>query len=241
MGNQPSKTTWIQKDQLKEIIIQFEAKSYHFQDIIYFMKNYCPKQKIAKTCILDIDHTLGEYWSIISKNKLRNKFGYTLECNLDDSTMNKFSFLLFFGPIPFSGQAKGRFFARPFLFFFLNFIEKCFDEIIIWTAGSKSYAREIVTNLHKNYRYYSNENLLNGQKIVSQIGLDPKETWLIDDNKIHVQNVLHPPFYVEIAPFEVYPSQINKSTMEYNINHLGNPMFLFDPEFLHIALYIMNH
>ena len=133
--------------------------------------------------VLDIDFTLGE----------ASMLQYTLEQGfvLDNKKIDllEINRLIDLGKAVWFHDKTCVFFIRPYFKEFIQFCDKNFKEVIIWTNGVQRHADNMVelveSMIGKKWKGYGRKFSTSDRKIVTTIGLDPLKTWMVDDDHRH--------------------------------------------------------
>jgi len=148
---------------------------------------YIPKG--INTCIIDLDETLVHTWE-------NPKFIEKLRIYNDPQIYNKF-FRMNEDPLCYSFDIPnchiwGMY--RPHMWEFLNFCDKYFDNVVIWSAGVEEYVYSIIKHIYKNKSKF------------------PKVIWSrknCTDNKNHyhkpIKNLINYINKKSYLPFQIYP------------------------------------
>lgn len=133
--------------------------------------------------ILDIDFTLGQA-STISYDVTN---GFLLNGKkVDFMEINR---LIESGRATWFHDKTCLFFIRPYFKEFIQFCDKNFKEVIIWTNGVQNHADNMVelveSIIGKKWKGYGRSFSTYDRKIVTTIGLDPLKTWMVDDDHRH--------------------------------------------------------
>lgn len=144
------------------------------------------KQKgmfMDKTLVLDIDLTLG-HAGMISHHKKGIILEYQYVLNLEE--VDRLEKL---GKVKWFQNKKLLFFIRPFFKEFIQYCDRNFKEVIIWTLGNKLHSedmQELCKNITgKTWKAYCRTDAECDIKNVTKIGLDPSNTWMVDDDHRH--------------------------------------------------------
>ena len=179
---------------------------------VYFhidtVDNYINKTNLflTKTLVLDVDATLGQaiYEKDFKDNiNLQNKL---LENQLIFTIHNKLMY----------------FYVRPFFKEFIRFCLRNFKEVIIWTNGIQEYADSIgniIENIHgvKLRCYSRNNSSINLVKILSNIGLNNKDVWMLDDDPMHNCKENYGMSYFQASPFNVSVHLNSENFLSYRL------------------------
>jgi hypothetical protein len=134
--------------------------------------------------VLDIDFTLGE--ASIFEYDL-NKGIMTLDNKKVD--IQEIHRLIESGKAAWFHNKTCVFFLRPYFKEFIQFCDKNFKEVIIWTNGVQRHADNMVelveSIIGKKWKGYGRNFSTSDRKIVTTIGLDPLKTWMVDDDHRH--------------------------------------------------------
>lgn len=134
------------------------------------------------TLILDVDFTLGQCSNI--------EFNGT-ELFLDSKKIDIYEIqrLIDERKATWYHDKSALFFMRPYFKEFVQFCDKNFKEVIIWTNGIQRHADNTVelveSMIGKKWRGFGRDYSTYDRKIVTNIGLDPEKTWLVDDDARH--------------------------------------------------------
>ena len=133
--------------------------------------------------ILDIDFTLGQA-STVSYDVTQ---GFLLDGKkIDFLEINR---LIESGRASWFHNKTCLFFLRPYFKEFIQFCDKNFKEVIIWTNGVQTHADNMVdvveSIIGKKWKGYGRSFSTYDRKIVTTIGLDPLKTWMVDDDHRH--------------------------------------------------------
>lgn len=133
--------------------------------------------------ILDIDFTLGQA-STVSYDVTQ---GFLLDGKkIDFLEINR---LIESGRASWFHNKTCVFFLRPYFKEFIQFCDKNFKEVIIWTNGVQTHADNMVdvveSIIGKKWKGYGRSFSTYDRKIVTTIGLDPLKTWMVDDDHRH--------------------------------------------------------
>jgi hypothetical protein len=135
------------------------------------------------TLVLDIDFTLGE--------ALMWQYDHEGRCLLDNKKVDQEEIrrLISDGKAAWFHNETCVFFLRPYFKEFIQFCDKNFKEVIIWTNGVQKHADSMVdlveTIVNKKWKGYGRSYSTYDRKIVTSIGLDPAKTWMVDDDHRH--------------------------------------------------------
>jgi hypothetical protein len=135
------------------------------------------------TLVLDIDYTLGE----ASMFENHPEKGSVLENKKVD--LQQIESLIASGNAAWFHNKSCVFFLRPYFKEFIQYCDRNFKEVIIWTNGVQRHADDMVNLVEsiigKKWSGYSRTFSTNDRKIVTTIGLDPSKTWMVDDDHRH--------------------------------------------------------
>lgn len=176
----------------KELTVTYEIENYNSvcsETKINFTINdalkLLDKQNLFLdiSLILDIDFTLGQCSSLeydyVDGFLLDNK-----KCDLVE--INR---LIEAGKASWFHDKSSVFFLRPYFKEFIEFCDKNFKEVIIWTNGAQKHADDMValiaSIIGKQWKGLGRSFSTADKKIVTSIGLDPLTTWMVDDDHRH--------------------------------------------------------
>jgi hypothetical protein len=135
------------------------------------------------TLVLDIDFTLGEA-SMFENHPEKGAVMENKKVNLQ-----QIESLIESGNAAWFHNKTCVFFLRPYFKEFIQFCDKNFKEVIIWTNGVQRHADNMVelveSIIGKKWKGYSRTFSTYDRKIVTTIGLDPSKTWMVDDDHRH--------------------------------------------------------
>ena len=160
-----------------------EQKEFFVQDALDLLSRSNLFPEI--TLILDIDFTLGQA-SPIEKAKDGN---YLLNRTL--TSAEDIERLVMRGKATWFHDENVFFYIRPYFADFISFCDRNFKEVIIWTNGVQKHADSMLDlverTIGKRWRGYGRQSYYSdgGKKIVSNLGLDPLKTWMVDDDHVH--------------------------------------------------------
>lgn len=133
--------------------------------------------------VLDIDFTLGQA-STLSYDHVK---GFILDDI--DTNLVEVDRLIKEGKAAWFHDKTCVFFLRPYFREFIQFCDKNFKEVIIWTNGIQKHADNMVelveSIIGKKWKGYGRSFSTYDRKIVTSIGLDPSKTWMVDDDHRH--------------------------------------------------------
>lgn len=133
--------------------------------------------------VLDIDFTLGQA-STMTYDTVK---GFILD-NIDTNLV-EIDRLIKEGKAAWFHDKTCVFFLRPYFKEFIQFCDKNFKEVIIWTNGVQKHADNMVelveSIIGKKWKGYGRSFSTYDRKIVTSIGLDPSKTWMVDDDHRH--------------------------------------------------------
>jgi len=194
MGAYSSSAFWVDRTYVhasKKLLTFYEKVEPHFHithDVDFTIQNaldLLEKKNLFPeiTLILDIDLTLGEACPI--------RYDYVQGFLLDNTPMdfNQINRIINEGKAAWFHDKTCVFFLRPYFREFIKFCDQNFKEVIIWTNGSQQHADDMVDLIQsiigKKWRGFGRSFSTYDRKIVTSIGLDPKTTWLVDDDHRH--------------------------------------------------------
>jgi hypothetical protein len=137
-----------------------------------------------KTLILDIDLTLGQA-GLVSYHR---NYGCLLE-NKYSLNLAEVSRLVKLDKVKWFQNHNMLFFIRPYFKEFIEYCDRNFKEVIIWTLGNRLHSLDMqdlckdITG--KTWKAYCRDDAESNLKIVTKIGLDPSKTWMVDDDHRH--------------------------------------------------------
>lgn len=138
-----------------------------------------------KTLVLDIDLTLGQAGVVSYHTKSKTHIlEYQHRLNLQEiDRLEKLDKVKWF-------QNKNLlFFIRPYFKEFIQYCDRNFKEVIIFTLGNRLHSLDMqalckqITG--KTWKAYCRDDAESDKKIVKKIGLNPKHTWMVDDDERH--------------------------------------------------------
>ena len=193
MGASSSSAFWVDKSydhSKKELTAIYESMDNirivkDVQFTIEEAKNLLDKKNLYPeiTLILDIDFTLGQAASI----RYDNVDGFLLEDKKVD--LLEIQRIVEEGKATWFHNKTFLFFIRPYFKEFIQFCDQNFKEVIIWTNGVQRHADNMVSlveqTIGKKWRGFGRDFSTYDRKIVTNIGLDPATTWLVDDDHRH--------------------------------------------------------
>jgi hypothetical protein len=139
------------------------------------------------TLVLDIDYTLGEA-TMCSHDHLH---GFSLDNKKID--LHHIIRIIEEDKASWFHNQTCVFFLRPYFREFITFCENNFKEVIIWTNGTQMHADNMVELVEKvigkKWRGFGREYSTEYTKIVTNIGLDPTKTWMVDDDHSHHRRI----------------------------------------------------
>lgn len=195
MGASSSSAFWTDKNYNhddKEITVIYErmidSKIRFVQDVrfhIHDVKKILDKKNLYPdiSLILDIDFTLGQ--AATMNYDLVHGFLFD-DKKIDLVEINR---LIDEGKAAWFHNKTCVFYLRPYFKEFIQFCDQNFKEVIIWTNGIQQHADNMVElvqkTIGKKWKGYGRNYSTYDRKIVTNIGLDPSKTWMVDDDHRH--------------------------------------------------------
>jgi hypothetical protein len=160
-----------------------EQKEFFIQDALDLLSQSNLFPEI--TLVLDIDFTLGQ----ASEIQKISETEYLL--NRSPISAEQVDYFIQKGKATWFHNQNILFFIRPYFAEFISFCDRNFKEVIIWTNGVQRHADEmfylVERTIGKQWKRYGREGYGIKKKIVSNIGLDPYTTWMVDDDHNHYE------------------------------------------------------